>query len=128
MSDSRGFDGAGLGARAGQEVALAVPGSAAVDPGAMYAGYLDRLRQRVHEALRYPAAARRRGLSGTVTIDLTVLPDGAIGPVHVVESSAHPLLDAAVVESVRSLGRQPFPRDLPARTLRVRLPVVFELR
>lgn len=121
-------DGADTSARAGQDLALAVPGSAPADPGAMYAGYLGRLRQRIDEALRYPAAARRRGLTGTVTIEVTVLPDGAIGPVRVVESSAHPLLDEAAVDSVRSLHPQPFPRDLPARTLSVRLPVVFVLR
>ncbi len=126
--DSGEPDGADIAAHAGQDLALAVPGSAPADPGAMYAGYLGRLRQRIDEALRYPAAARRRGLAGTVTIEVTVLPDGAIGPVRVVESSAHPLLDDAAVDSVRSLRPQPFPRDLPARTLRVRLPVVFELR
>jgi TonB family protein len=59
---------------------------------------------------------------------LTVLPSGAIGPVTVVESSAHPLLEQAALETVRSLRAAPFPADLPPRTLRVRLPVVFQLR
>jgi protein TonB len=82
----------------------------------------------VYEALRYPAAARRRGLTGTVVLELTVGPDGVIGRVIVVDSSTHSALDQAAVESVRSLGPQPFPAGLPSRTLHVRLPVVFELQ
>ncbi|HEY7647683.1 MAG TPA: energy transducer TonB [Methylomirabilota bacterium] len=104
------------------------PGEGTGDPGAAYAAYLSRLRQRVYEALRYPATARRRGLTGTVVLELTVRPDGAIGQVVVVDSSSHAALDQAAIDSVRSLRPQPYPADLPSRTLHVRLPVVFELQ
>ena len=47
--------------------ALAAPGGGSAGaPGGEYAPYLARLRQRVQASLRYPAAARRRGLQGTV--------------------------------------------------------------
>jgi periplasmic protein TonB len=128
-------ESASLGSASPGAVGLADPGQALAstdegigEPGAAYAAYLRRLRQRVHEALRYPAAARRRSLTGTVVLELTVKPDGAIGPVTVVTSSAHGLLDQAAVDTVRSLRPQPFPADLSPRTLRVRLPVVFELQ
>jgi protein TonB len=85
------------------------------------------LRQRLHQTLRYPAAARRRGLTGAVTLELTILPNGLISEVSVVKTSSHSLLDEAAVESVRALRAQPFPAGLPPRTLRVRLPVVFQL-
>lgn len=128
-SDSSAAASPGPRGRAAQELAVAVPGGGASgEPGGVYAGYLGRLRQRVQEALRYPAAARRRGLTGTVTLEMTVLATGAIGPVVVVNSSSHALLDEAALDTVRSLRPQPFPADLPARTLRVRLPVVFDLR
>jgi protein TonB len=117
----------GLGGLASGFAAVG-PGEGAGDPGAAYAAYLSRLRQRVHEALRYPVTARRRGLTGTVVLELTVRPDGAIGQVVVVDSSSHAALDQAAIDSVRSLRPQPFPADLPSRTLHVRLPVVFELQ
>jgi protein TonB len=120
--------GDGLGARGGQGLALARPGAGPGDPAAGYAGYLAGLRQRVQEALGYPPPARRRGLAGTVTLEVTVLPSGAIGPVAVVESSSHALLDEAALATVRSLRAEPFPAHLPPRALRVRLPVVFQLR
>jgi TonB family protein len=46
----------------------------------------------------------------------------------VLESSTHQVLDDAALETVRSLPRVPLPPDLPARPLRVRVPVVFQLR
>jgi protein TonB len=120
--------GTGFGAGPGRELALAVPGGTSGDDRAAYSGYLAHLRRRIQEALRYPAAARRRGLAGTVTVELTILPNGAIGPVAVIQPSAHAVLDEAAVATVRSLRAHPFPTELPARTLTVRLPVVFALQ
>jgi protein TonB len=120
--------GTGFGARPGRELALAVPRGGSGDDRAAYSGYLAHLRRRIQEALRYPAAARRRGLAGTVTVELTILPSGAIGPVSVIQPSAHPVLDEAAVATVRSLRAHPFPAELPGRTLTVRLPVVFALQ
>ncbi|MGH7307509.1 MAG: energy transducer TonB [Candidatus Rokuibacteriota bacterium] len=118
---------AGGGDRAGPELARRSP-TREGDAGALYTEYLAGLRQRIHAALRYPPVARRRGLTGAVTIELTILPSGMIRDVSIVKSSAHRLLDEAAVETVRELGAQPFPASVPARILRVRLPIVFELQ
>ncbi len=118
---------AGGGASAGQELARRFPASEG-EAGALYTEYLAGLRQRIHAALRYPPMARRRGLTGAVTIELTILPSGMIRDVSIVQSSAHRLLDEAAVETVRELGAQPFPASVPPRILRVRLPIVFELQ
>jgi protein TonB len=109
--------------------ALAVPGGAGGQsgPGAEYGAYLGGLRRRVQQALGYPLAARRRGLSGTVHVDLVIRPDGAISGVAVADSSSHAVLDDAAVEAIKRLAPEPFPPDVQARTLRVRLPVVFAL-
>jgi protein TonB len=118
----------GQGAREGAPVALAIPGEGGSGQGAEYAAYYALLRRRVGESLTYPPAARRRGLSGTVHLDLVIQPSGIISGVEVVTSSSHRVLDEAAVEAVRDLGRLPFPGDLKPRLLRVRLPVVFDLR
>jgi protein TonB len=126
-SGSGGGRGAGVGDREGSTVALAVPGDGG-GAAAEYAGYFALLRQRVHESLRYPGAARRRGLTGTVHVDLEIDHRGVIGHVVLASSSSHSLLDDAAVEAVRGVGRVPFPAGLHPRPLRVRLPVVFDLR
>ena len=114
------------GARGGTTVAPGGPAGGA--PGAEYGGYLNRMRRRLMEALRYPPPARSRGLSGTVLLDISIGSNGAIGDVSVTRSSSHPLLDEAALEAARSLAPQPFPKGLTPRPLRVRLPVVFDLQ
>ncbi len=107
--------------------ALATPGAGPGGPGAEYGPYLGRLRQRIQGSLTYPLAARRRGLAGTVSLEITIRPDGTFSVVSVAGSSSHAVLDGAALETVKSLAPEPFPSDVPPRILRVRLPVVFAL-
>jgi TonB family protein len=96
-------------------------------PGTEYGPYLAGVRRQIAESLRYPPSARRRRLTGTVQLEIVIAASGAITAAEVVVSSSHALLDAAAVDTVKSLRPQPFPSNLRARTLRVRLPVVFTL-
>lgn len=96
--------------------------------GAEYAAYLGLLQRRIQEAMRYPPVARRRGLTGTLELELVVGSDGAIEQATLVRSSSHRVLDEAALRAVRDLSRLPFPESLPARAVRARVPVVFELR
>lgn len=102
-------------------------GGAGETPGAEYGAYLARLRRQIAESLRYPMVARRRGLTGTVYLEITIHTNGTIGGASVVASSSHPLLDEAALETVKGLAPLPFPAELPPRRLRVRLPVIFRL-
>lgn len=113
------------GSSGGEALALGVPGDVAA---AEYRTYYDGIRRHIRDALRYPASARRQGLSGTVELELEVRPSGTVGAVTVVRSSSHRALDDAALEAVRGLPRMPFPPGLRPRTLRVRIPVDFELR
>ncbi len=96
--------------------------------GAEYGPYLMALRQRIQHSVRYPPSARRRGLSGTVSLEILILPNGVVGDVQLLESSTHQVLDDAALDTIRSLPRVPLPPELPARALRVRVPVVFQIR
>ena len=130
---SRGDNGAtaagastpGGGAPGDGPLALAIPGDAGLGG---YGPYLFALRRRLHEALEYPAAARRRGLTGTVELEIALEATGRVNDVRLVRSSSHAVLDAAALEAARGLGRVPFPPDIRPRALRVLMPVVFELR
>ena len=133
---ARGDAPPGLGARSGgvgsapdvsRGFALAAPGAGPGGPGAEYGPYLGRLRQRIQGSLTYPLAARRRGLAGTVSLEITIRPDGTFSVVSIAGSSSHAVLDDAALETVKSLAPEPFPSDVAPRILRVRLPVVFAL-
>jgi protein TonB len=121
---ARAGEGRGRGAAGDGALALAIPD----DGGGVYGAYLALLRRRVQEAVSYPPAARRRSLNGTVHLEISVDSTGDISEVIVVRSSSHAALDEAAMDGVRALRRVPFPPDVRPRALRVRLPVVFELR
>jgi protein TonB len=120
-----GGGGSGAGASGDGPLALAIPG----DGGAgVYGPYLTALRRRLLESLEYPMAARRRGLSGTVHLEIAIDATGRLSEVLVVRSSSHALLDDAALQAARSLRRVPFPPNVRPRPLRVLMPVVFDLR
>jgi protein TonB len=125
----RGASGRGDGGdSAAPRVASVPPGGAGSGAGAEYGPYLTSLRERIQRSVRYPASARRRGLGGTVSVEILILANGAIGDVTLLESSTHAVLDDAALDTIRSLPRMPLPPELPAHPLRVRVPVVFQLR
>jgi protein TonB len=126
-AETRGDASSSPGGAPGAALALGSPGGAGAIP-AEYGPYLQRFRQRVQESLVYPLAARRQGLRGTVELDVWLDPAGRVRDVQVTRSSSHELLDDAAVETIRRLGPLPFPESLPRRALRIRLPLVFELR
>lgn len=122
-------EGGGLGGVSGGALlALAVPGDGRSGVPAEYGPFLARFRQRIQEALVYPLAARRQGLSGTVGLEVLVEPSGQIRSVRLVSSSSHAVLDDAALDAVRGLAPLPLPEHLPRRPLKIRLPVVFHLR
>ena len=117
------------GTRDGAPLALAIPGTGGGDPAAAdYAGYYQTLQRRLHESLTYPQIARRRALTGTVTVDVEVDASGKVGRVTLINSSLHAVLDDAAIDALRSVGRVPFPPGVTPRRLLVRMPVVFEIR
>jgi TonB family protein len=119
--------GLGVGARDGSVLALAIPGDG-TGIGGEYQGYARLLRRRVQETLIYPPAALRRQLTGNVELRVTVDSAGAITEVTLGASSTHRLLDDAAMQAAREVGRVPFPPEVAPRPLRIRLPVVFDLR
>jgi protein TonB len=126
-----GGTGAGTGASgAGAPTTLAAraPGAGGSGVAAEYGPYLARFRERVQQGLRYPLAARRQGLSGTVEIDVTIDADGRVRAAEVVASSSHSVLDEAATDAVKRVGQVALPENLPRRALRVRLPLVFQLQ
>ena len=126
----------GAPARAGQSgggasaapLASAGPGPDRGEAPAEFGPYLARFRRLIQEHVVYPLAARRQGLSGRVELEVLLDPAGRVRAVTLVTSSAHGLLDEAAIEAVRRVPSVPMPEHLPRRTLRVRLPVIFELQ
>ncbi len=76
---------------------------------------------------RYPDIARRRGLEGTVLLQVLVLDDGRVGEASVRRSSAHRLLDAAALDAVRDWRFAPASQGGKPVAMAVEVPVAFRL-
>lgn len=86
------------------------------DPRATSVGqYAERWRLRVQQigTANFPEVARRRGLTGRLTLEVGVRADGSLHSVRLLSSSGHPELDTAARRIVMlAAPYEPFPDEL----------------
>ncbi|MDR3441372.1 TonB family protein [Telmatospirillum sp.] len=88
--------------------------------------YLAKVRSLIQDAVRFPAAARRLGLSGRVFVHFAISDDGRVpeNSVRLVGGDEDGLLEVEAVRIIRHLERLPPP---PHGGIEVEVPVVFAL-
>ncbi len=75
----------------------------------------------------YPEAARQRGEQGSAILRFRVGRDGRVLAYHLVQSTGHAALDAAVSEMMRSATLPPFPASMTQSEIAVSVPIRFSL-
>lgn len=89
----------------------------------------EKLLEFMNEKLRYPKAAMKKGIEGTVYVSFVVESDGSILKENIeIEESVHPLLDAEVIRFVKEMPNWT-PAKINGRAVRCRtsLPVMFTM-
>ena len=79
-----------------------------------YATYMDAWRAKVERIgnLNYPEEAKRRNLTGSLILDVAILPDGKLDNINVRRSSHYKALDDAAIRIVRlAAPYAPFPKN-----------------
>ncbi len=105
-----------------------IPGSAQARQAGEVLRFQRLLLAHIRRYQRYPAAARRDGMQGTVLIGFAMRRDGGVMTVSVKSSSGKRILDEEAAETVRRAQPLPsIPSDMPEQ-LTVLLPVAFDLR
>jgi protein TonB len=95
---------------------------------ALVGAYVAYVSSEVHRDWGYPRRALRRGLEGTVTIEIFVDENGAIVSARVVSSSGHEILDEAALEAVASLvGLRPPPGEVSWTHRPIRIPFNYTI-
>lgn len=84
------------------------------------------IRDMALKNLVYPKIARKRGWSGTTTIELQIATDGKLIKAVVTHSSGREALDDAALKSVLSLKGKELPR--PKTLTKISLPIRFALK
>jgi protein TonB len=66
-----------------------------------YAGYLEKLRERIEHIWIYPVNARARGIYGDLKIQFTIKKNGRLGAVELVRTSGYKMLDDAAIKALK---------------------------
>lgn len=83
------------------------------------AAYLDSWRAKIERIgnLNYPEEAKRRGISGSLLLDVAINADGSINSITLLRSSGYKILDDAAARIVRLAAPfSPFPEELHSDT------------
>ena len=81
------------------------------------------IRDLITKQLVYPPMARRMNWSGKAVVGFTIVEDGSVHTIRVIQGSGYPLLDKSALETVRQAA--PFPKP-PARA-EIVIPINFRM-
>lgn len=84
-----------------------------------YASYMEAWRAKVERVgnLNYPEEARKRGLTGSLILDVALKPDGTVDEITIRKSSGNKLLDDAAIRIVNLAAPfAPFPDNIRQET------------
>ncbi len=86
--------------------------------------YLDSWRRKIERVgtMNFPDVARRKGLSGTPVIEVTIGANGKLLETTIRRSSGHPEIDEAAIRILKLASPyDPFPRELTAKHDEIRI-------
>ncbi len=112
------FAAAGSAAADSSELAAVVPSVDARPATRSVAQRLAIIRERIQNALEYPALARLRDSDGDALVRFEIDHTGVAREIQVVRSSGYPLLDASAVRAVENAKPLPWvygPLEVPVR-------------
>jgi len=92
-----------------------------------YGWLSEAILRRVEELKRYPASARVDHAEGKVVVKAVINEDGSIGEEEVLESSGHPGLDKAAIETLRQAAPFHLPRPLGQPRMTIKIPMSYRL-
>src|SRR5437868_14717436 len=87
----------------------------------------EAILRRVEELKRYPASARVDRAEGKVVVKAVINEDGNVGEVEVFQSSGHPGLDKAAIETLRRAAPFHLPRPLVQPGLTIKILMIYML-
>ena len=90
--------------------------------------FLKAVRARIKQVQRFPPRVRNLDDGSTTTVRFTLFKDGTIKNPVVTDSSGSKALDNAALAAVRNaVPYPPFPEEQEGNSLRLELPIIFEL-
>jgi protein TonB len=90
--------------------------------------YTRTVRMKIESQKRYPLTARRAMIEGRVGIKMTILKDGQLEKVEIIESSGYEVLDKSALESIQnSAPFLPLPKDIERKRIQISIYLTFKM-
>ncbi len=84
-----------------------------------YESYFAKFRRRVYQLWEYPLASLHRGETGVVKMSFSILKDGSIINIRMLESSGYSNLDREVMRVLKNMGKIPLPESYELNQLNI---------
>lgn len=93
-----------------------------------YFRYEDMVLRKIQENRKYPYAAKKRGIEGTVRIVFTIMKDGSLKSVDIVRGSGADILDDEAIGNIRrSAPFPPIPDTISSNEIVKTVNIVYRL-
>jgi TonB family protein len=90
--------------------------------------YTRTVRMKIESQKRYPLTARRAMIEGRVGIKMTIIKDGVLEKVEIIESSGYEILDKSALESIQSSAPfPPLPKDIERKRIQISIYLAFKM-
>ena len=91
--------------------------------------YQSALAEDIEREKFYPSLARRLNQEGIIRVGFTVLADGRITNIHLVEPSAATALNQGAIEAIKRVGQfKPIPPALGMQSMDLNISLIYKLR
>ncbi|MBU1121775.1 MAG: energy transducer TonB [Candidatus Omnitrophota bacterium] len=90
--------------------------------------YQDMIKRKIQKARRYPQWAKQKGYQGSTYLKFTILKNGYIHDIRILQSSGYRILDEEALSTL--IRAQPFPKipkKIPFSKIHMEIYVVFQL-
>lgn len=91
--------------------------------------YQSALAEAIEREKFYPSLARRLNQEGIIRVGFTVLADGHITNIHLLEPSAATALNQGAIEAIKRVGQfKPIPPALGMQSMDLSIGLIYKLR
>ncbi|MDI6782332.1 MAG: energy transducer TonB [bacterium] len=90
--------------------------------------YQKKVRSKIEQAKRYPVFARRNEIEGVIKVQFTILSDGRVEGIKIINSSNNKILDTAACNTIKQAAPfPPVPKEIGNDQLEMQVDIVFNL-
>lgn len=90
--------------------------------------YQDMVKQKIQEERKYPVWAIKHNIQGSIKMKFTVLPNGKVTNINLLNTSGHKILDTEAIETIKRASPFPkFPHTIDLSSLHIEVTIIFSL-